>query len=136
MYAVTIDPIGTTFFLTEPPRGETWEAIKKIASVHVQEGIGIDIAANFDARPEGAAPPEHVLCVSKTDPETYKIFRYPREVNGTSFRPTGKDFGGVFSKETWERFQKKIPAWLADLAIPDIDTPAAMEEASRDPRGD
>jgi hypothetical protein len=135
MYAVTIEPLGTIFFLAERPEGKGWEAIQQLATVHVQEGVGIDIAPNFDSRPEGAAPPEHVLCVSTTEPKNYKIFRYHREVNGSSFRPTGKDFGGVFSKRTWERFQEKIPAWLASLAIPDTDPPGAMEEALRNIRG-
>jgi hypothetical protein len=135
MYAVTIEPIATIFFLSARPEGKVWDEIQQIAIVQVQEGVGIDIAPNYAIWSEGADCPWPILCVSTTDPDRYKIVHETREIDPSLYRPAGKDFGGVLSKRTWERFQEKIPAWLADLAVPDTDPPGAMEEALCNIRG-
>jgi hypothetical protein len=108
--AVTIEPLNAVFFLGERPPGDQW---------NVRDGVWLDVPANYDARPAGAECPEQVLCVSTSDPKHYKIFNDYKDVNENEFRPIGKRFGGVYSRSTWERFVKNLPATLEFLRISD-----------------
>jgi hypothetical protein len=110
LYAVAIEPLNAVFFLGERPAGADW---------NVRDGVWLDVPANYDAWPEGAECPEQVLCVLNSDPKHYKIFKYYKDVNEEEFRPTGRRFGGVYSRSTWERFVKTLPATLEFLRIPD-----------------
>jgi hypothetical protein len=135
MYAVTIEPIESIYFLSERPEGERWEAIQKNTKVKVEEGVGIEIPTNVNLWPDGAECPEQVLCRSTSDPKQFKIFKYTREINRNEFVPTGKNFGGAYSAKSWERFLEHLPSRLATLEIPDTDPPGTIEEAIRDLRG-
>jgi hypothetical protein len=83
------------------------------------EGGWIDIPPNVNAWPEGADRPEQVLCRSVSDPLHYKVFKYRRELDPAEFREIGMNFGGTFSKSSWERFAKSLPSLMALHAIPD-----------------
>lgn len=120
MYAVTIEPLNAIFFLADRPDESSWP---------VEEDVSIDIPSNFAYRTGDEAEPQHVLCAAVTDPKQYKLFRYEKEVDPGEYRPTGRQFGGVFSKPTWQRFLKQVPATLAFLKIPDTERPGATEEA-------
>ena len=110
IYAVTIEPLKAVYFLNEPPAGDLWD---------VQDGISLDIPANYDSWPVGSECPEQILCTSTSDPRHYKVFKNAKDVDRHEFQPTGKRFGGVYSRTSWERFVKNLPATLAVLKIPD-----------------
>jgi hypothetical protein len=67
----------------------------------------------------GARQPETLLCQSSEDPKHYKLFKYRNEIEGSEWQDVGLDFGGTFSKDSWERFAAKLPAIRALQAIPD-----------------
>ena len=120
LYAVTIEPLNTIFFVSERPDGGHWE---------VQDGVSLDVPSNYAAQPEGAGPPEQVLYRSASDRTYYKVFNHVSDVDTAEFQPTGRHFGGLFSKRTWERFAKHVPSGLAVLAVSADEPPDATEEA-------
>jgi len=120
LYAVTIEPLDAIFFLSEPPQGDGW---------HVQEGVWLDVPANYDTWPEGEKPPEQVLCTSIADPLHYKLVKYKADIDSAEFKPTGKHFGGVYSRSSWARFVNNLPAALAVVGVPDRERPGATDEA-------
>jgi hypothetical protein len=122
MYAVTIEPLNSVFFLTDDPGEGPWA---------VEGGAQLDIPSNYDLRPKGAPPPEQVVCVSTSDPKHFKIFKYSRDINPSEFRPTGKSFGGLLSKRTWQSFRDSLSKHLAFLNIPDDDPPVTLEPPLR-----
>jgi hypothetical protein len=120
LYAVTIEPLKAIFFLSEPPQGNDWQ---------VQEGVWLDVPSNYHVWPEGDKCPEQVLCTSISNPLHYKLFKYSKDIDPTEFRPTTKHFGGVYSRSSWGRFVKNLPAALAVAAVPDRERPGATDEA-------
>jgi hypothetical protein len=121
MYAVTVEPLNSVCFLTERPEESRWE---------VQEGIQLDIAANYADWPPGEDRPEQILCVSASGPRTYKLFKNLKDIDPKEFLPSGRNFGGLFSKASWERFVKSLEAALPTLEIADeAEPPGATEEA-------
>jgi hypothetical protein len=120
LYAVTIDPLEAIFFLGEPPEQNCWQ---------VQEGVELDLPFNFGTWPEGEEPPEQVLCTSISEPNHYKMFKYKRDINLSEFKPTLMQFGGIYSRSTWARLMKNLPAALAVHNVPDRETPGATERA-------
>jgi hypothetical protein len=120
LYAVTIEPLNAIYFVSERPEADRWK---------VQEGVELDIPFNYDTWPEGAECPEQILCTSISEPNHYKIFKYRRDIDPTEFRPTGKHFGGVYSRTTWARFMKNLPTSLAVQDLPDTEPPGATDAA-------
>jgi hypothetical protein len=120
IYAVTIEPLNTTFFLAERPEGDRWT---------VQEGVSLDITSNYFEWPEGVESHEQILCTSVSDPNHYKVIKYKKDIDPADYRPTGRNFGGVYSKATWERFLKSLPAALATQDVPDSEPPGATDKA-------
>lgn len=120
MYAVTIEPLNAIFFLADRPDESCWP---------VEEGVSIDIPVNFAYWSGGEELAEHVLCISVSDPKQYKLIKDKRDVDPDEYRPTGKMFGGVFSKTSWERFLRGLPGVLAIYDIPDDERPGATDEA-------
>ena len=45
------------------------------------------------------------------------------------YQPTGKHFGGVYSRSTWARFVEHLPAALDVVNVPDREPPGATDEA-------
>jgi hypothetical protein len=122
MYAVTIEPLRAIAFLSAPPEGSQWQ---------VQEGVEIDIPSTYSDWPDGANPSKQVLCISTSDPKHYKLFKDQRDVDQTEFRDTGMNFGGVFSKTSWDRFATVLPGALAATAVDVDEPPGATDEAIR-----
>ncbi len=127
MYAVTTDRLNAIHFLSERPQGE---------GLKIQEGVGLDIPSNLELWPSGEPGPEQVLCVSLSDPKHYKLFKFSRDIDPTEFEPTGKSFGGVFSKTAWERFWRVLSTKESSDPNAEIDPPGPYEEAMRSLRGD
>lgn len=126
MFAVTIEPLPSVFFLADRPGQGPWK---------VEEDIDLDLPAGFDLWHEGTPSPEQVVCVSTSDPKHFKVFRYTRDIDPEQFIPTGRSFGGFFSRKAWERFQSNLPTLLAHYTVPDDDPPGAHDEAMRLIRG-
>jgi hypothetical protein len=63
LYAVTIEPLNATCFVSQQPDDNEWE---------VQEGVELEIPFNYDTWSDGAEPPDQILCISVTDPKHYK----------------------------------------------------------------
>jgi hypothetical protein len=120
LYAVTIEPLNAVFFVSEKPLGAGWD---------VQDGVGLDVPSNFDAWPEGAKRPEQILCAAVSDPLHYKIFKHSSDIDLSEYRPTGKHFGGVYSRSSWARFFEHLPAALDVVNVPDREPPGATDEA-------
>ena len=120
LYAVTIDPLNAIFFVGERPEGNRWK---------VQEGVEIDIPINLADWPEGEESPVQVLCTAVSDPNHYRMFKNRRDIDFSEFQPTGKHFGGIYSKTAWARFMKNLPTSLALQDIPDTERPGATDEA-------
>jgi len=120
LYAVTVEPLDAIFFLAERPEGVSWK---------VQEGVWLDIPSNYDTWADGSARPEQILCTTVSDPNHYKMFKYMKDIDPAEFRLTGRHFGGVYSKSSWERFVKNLPAALAVQDVPDREPPGATDEA-------
>ena len=120
LYAVTIDPLKATFFLDERPTENCWQ---------VQEGVELDLPFNYDTWPEGEERPEQILCTSISEPNHYKLFKYKRDIDPAEFQPTSKYFGGIYSRSTWARFVKNLPAALIHHDVPDREPPGATDEA-------
>ena len=57
------------------------------------------------------------------------MFKYKRNVDPAQFKPTGRHFGGVYSKFTWSRFMDNLPGALAIHSVPDSEPAGATDEA-------
>jgi hypothetical protein len=122
MYAVTIQPLNAVFFVGVPPGDVPGD---------IQDNVEIDIPSYIYLLPGGEERPEQVLCVRKTDPKHYKLYKFQRDVDSGKYTPIGKNFGGIYSGETWERFRELLPRYLEFAAIPDDDADEAADEALR-----
>jgi hypothetical protein len=121
--AVTIPEMYTTFFLGELP--ENREGLK------VDEGAWVEIPEDLSLWPEGTVAPQQTLCRSTTDPKIYKVFKYDSQIDRSMFMPTGTTYGGVYTREMWERFVRDLPDIKAFHAIKGNDRPGAMDEVLR-----
>ena len=128
MYAVTIEPLRGVYFLDTLPDSVRDQAAED-DRWKVEEGVELDLPLNFGTWSEGAEPPEQVLCRSVSDPKSYKIFKYQRDIDPAEFHPTDKHFAGIFSRSSWDRLMKILPARLAHAEVPDTEPPGATEEA-------
>jgi hypothetical protein len=102
------------FFLNEIPENPD-------GSLEIEEGAWVEVPMNVAAWPEGARRPESVLCRSTEDPKHYKIYKYRNEIEGTEWEETGLNFGGTFSKDSWEDFARRLGAVRALHTVPDHD---------------
>jgi hypothetical protein len=108
LYAITIEPLNTIVFVAERPEDNPWG---------VQEGVALDAAPLYGTWTADRGSLEEILCVSISEPKYFKVFRDQRDVDLAQFRPTGRHYGGIFSKPTWERFAKLAATGLATLDI-------------------
>ncbi len=120
LYAVTIEPLRAIYFLDTKPEENRWK---------VQEGVELDIPFNYDTWPDGEESPEQILCTSVENPLHYKLFKYRRDINPAEFQPTGKNFGGIYSRSTWARLTRSLAASTAVEDVPDTEPPGATDEA-------
>jgi hypothetical protein len=120
LYAVTIDPLNAIFFVSERPDGDTWE---------VQDGVSLDIPFNFTVKEREPDDAETILCKSTSDPRYYKLFKNTRDIDSDQFRSVGRRFGGLFSKPSWERFAKLVPAGIGLIDVSAEEPPGATERA-------
>ena len=63
----------------------------------IRQNVKLDLLPeDYDASPDGAEIPQQVLAESETEPGRYRLFKYQREIRGSGFRATGRNFGGTF----------------------------------------
>lgn len=125
LYAVTIEPLNTVIFLHERPDNSPWK---------VEEGVELDINPLFGTWTPDREPLHQTLCVSISNPKFYRVFHHSKDIGNRGFRPTGRHFGGLFSKATWEQFVKKAPGMIAALRWDDEplgETEAALAAIER-----
>jgi hypothetical protein len=120
--AVTVPEMDATFFLTELPENPD-------KSLVIEPGAWVEVPEDLYLWPEGTDRPQQTLCRSTIDPKIYKVFKYNRDVDRSQFTPTGRNYGGKYSPEMWERFTEKLPSILAFHAIPDDDPASVVKEA-------
>jgi hypothetical protein len=120
LFAVEIEPLNRIFFVSERPDGGEWEVL---------EGVSLDAAPVYGIGRPGREAQEQILCVSVSDPRHFKVFINPNDIDLSEFQPTGRRFGGIFSKPTWERFAQHAPAAIATLYTEVDEPPGATEEA-------
>ena len=118
LYAVTIDPLNSIFFVSDRPDDNEWE---------VQEGVGLEIDPLYGPRPPDRGPLDADPLRIHLDPKYFKVYRNERDIDPSQFRPTGRRYGGIFSKPTWERFAKHVPPALATPDI-SVDEPSGATE--------
>jgi hypothetical protein len=119
LYAVTIDPLNTTCFVSDRPDDNEWD---------VQRGVELEMSPLYGTWTPDLGPLRQTLCVSTSDPKHFRVFMHSKEITNRDYRPTGRRFGGFFSKAAWERFAKEIPAGVAFLRIGEKDPIEATEE--------
>jgi hypothetical protein len=123
LYAVTIDPIPAIFFLAEPPGPGEWE---------VEEGVDLDVPSNLYLGMDGPQKDDQVIARSAVDPKHYKLFKFGKDIASHGFLPTGKYFGGVYSKGSWERMVRDVlPHELEMRRIDNDETDEEGSDASR-----
>jgi hypothetical protein len=62
-----------------------------------RDGVELDtIPDDLDEWRDGDECPRQVLGESESVPGRYRLFRDERQIGNSGFRPTGKNFGGVF----------------------------------------
>jgi hypothetical protein len=110
MYAVKAPPLDSVYFVADRP--------EDAPGLVIEEGAWIDIPPNVHAWLPGIEAPEQVLCQSRDDPKHYKLFKYRDEVDGDEWEEVGL-FGGTFSKESWERFARRLDSLRALHAVAD-----------------
>jgi hypothetical protein len=120
LYAVTIDPLNTIVFVYDRPDDIPWE---------VEEGVELDINPLFGTWTPDREPLHQTLGVSISNPKYYRVFHHSKDIGNRGFRPTGRHFGGLFSKATWERFVKTAPGMIAVLCRDDEVSLGDAEEA-------
>jgi hypothetical protein len=120
LYAVTIEPLNTVIFVYERPDDNPWE---------VEEGVELDINPLFGTWTPDLGPLHQTLCVSTTNPKYFKVFQHSKDIGIKEFRPTGRHFGGLFSKASWERYTKTAPGLIAVLCEGDGDSLDDADEA-------
>ncbi len=126
LYAVTIDTLNTTFFVCDRPDENEWE---------MQEGVSIDASPLYGTWRPDRRPFEQILCEATSDPKYYKVFKYREDIDLDQFQPTGRHYGGLFSKASWERFAKIAPSAIAILEIPDEEPHGPLEAFASHERG-
>lgn len=119
LYAITIEPLNTMIFMYDRPDDSPWE---------VQEGVELDINPLFGTWTPDLGPLHQTLCISTSDPKHYKVFQHSKDIGIDEFRPTGRRFGGLFSKALWERYAKRAPSLIAVLCNGDDDPAGETEE--------
>ena len=127
MYAVTLEPLNSVFFMSEDPGQGPWT---------VESGIDLDFPSNYDLWPEGSPMPDQVVCISTSDPKHFKVFKFSRNVDPDEYRLTGKVFGGIYSRRSWERFKTILAAQLRIASIHDEDESGEPVVLERAPGGD
>jgi hypothetical protein len=119
LYAVTVEPFNVICFVTDRPDDNPWE---------VEEGVELDIYPLFGTWTPDLGPLHQTLCVSISDPKYFRVYLHSKDIGIKEFRPTGRDFGGLFSKASWERFAKTAPGIIAALCTDDDEPRGAAEE--------
>jgi hypothetical protein len=119
--AVTIPEMFTTIFVAELPESPDPTMI-------VEPGAWVEVPEDLYLWPEGTIAPQQTLCRSMTDPKVYRVFKYDKDIDRSRFVPTDTTYGGIYSREMWERFTEKLPSLRAFYAIPD-DELASPNEA-------
>jgi hypothetical protein len=62
----------------------------------VQNNVKLDsIPDDIDEWHHGHERPQHILGESEKEPFHYHLFKFEREIRGSGFKPTGKNFGGL-----------------------------------------
>lgn len=120
LYAVTIEPLNTVCFVDERPDDTPWE---------VQEGVEIDIDPLHGTWTPDLGPLRQTLCVSTSDPKYFRVFLHSRDLRRDDYRPTGRHFGGLFSRAAWKRFAKTAPGIIGALCAGDDEPDSEVEEA-------
>ncbi len=135
VYLVTIPLIDYSFFVGDV-EGDPMHPLESREGWEVQEGVWIEQVPNLYEWLDGTPAPEATLCQSLSDLKHYKVFNHPSDVPTNEFRPTGRNYGGSYSRKRWDRFSREgLSALLKFYEVPDTDAPEAMENAMRSIRG-
>jgi hypothetical protein len=119
--AVTIPEMFTTIFVAELPE-------HRDASLMIEPGAWVEVPEDLYLWPEGTIAPEQMLCRSTIDPKVFKVFKYNRDIDRSQFVPTGPNYGGVYSREMWERFVEGLPGLRSFYAISAENSSAVVDE--------
>jgi hypothetical protein len=120
LYAITIEPLNVISFVYDRPDDNPWE---------VEEGVELDIYPLYGAWTPDRGPLRQTLGVAISDPKHYRVFLHSKDIGLDEYRPTGRRFGGLFSKAAWERFAKTAPGIIAALCTKDDEPLGDAEEA-------
>ena len=120
LYAITIEPLNAIYFVYERPDDNPWEIL---------EGVELDINPLFGTWTPDLGPLHQTLCVSTSDPKYFRVYLHSKDIGIKEFRPTGRRFGGLFSKAAWERYAKTAPSLIAALCRDDDEPLGDPQEA-------
>jgi hypothetical protein len=119
LYAVTIDLLNATYFVSDRPDDNEWE---------VQEDVSLEVDTIYGIWTPDLGPLYETLCVLISDPKYYRVFHHSHDIDHEEYRPTGRRFGGLFPKAAWERFAKVAPMGLALLTMGEAQPVGATED--------
>jgi hypothetical protein len=102
--AVVFDRFGRAIFSpADMPEHLRPEIVGRFGG-RIVEGVYLNVPEGVNRWPDGAPAPEEVLCVSRSDPKHYEVFKYSGEVDRAAFEPTGLDYSVIGSEDAWETF--------------------------------
>jgi hypothetical protein len=109
--AVVFDRFGTAIFSpVDVPEHLRPEIVDRFGG-RIVEGVSLFVPEGVNDWPEGASAPEEVLCVSRSDPKHYEVFKYAGQVDRGEFEPTGQNYSMLASEGEWAAFVE----WLNKL---------------------
>jgi hypothetical protein len=120
LYAITIEPLNGIYFVYDRPDDSPWD---------VEDGVELDIYPLYGTWPPDLGPLRQTLCVSTSDPKYFRVYLHSKDIGIKEFRLTGRRFGGLFSKEAWERYAKTAPGLIATLCRDDDEPLGDSREA-------
>lgn len=120
--ALVMRPGGTAIFLWPPEGPSHWRIDPGTvpAEWEFRPDVVLDgVTPDLHEWPIGADSPEAVLCISRTDPKHFRVFKYRRDIDRSMFLETGWNYGGMYaaSRSLWDRLlgqHAEIRARLAD----------------------
>ena len=109
MQAIEFPNAGRIIFSSVPVPVEFRDEIQKELGGRIREEIVLDpISPELFHWPDGTPAPEAILCVSRTDPNHYKVFKYSSEIDHCQFEVAGLNWGRIGAASAWQRFMENI----------------------------
>jgi hypothetical protein len=85
---------NTIYSFISPPPEEIRDELLARRGGRTLGAVSLDVPDDVDRRAEGQVP-DAERCVDASDPSRFRVFRYRREVVGSSFLPAGTNWAAI-----------------------------------------